>query len=386
MIWRREMKKTLLRTTLRIAVLFVIVPMLLATPQFALSITHPSPVLQKIQEPVDMLIFVSPQYASDAEIATSISSYISAIKDDLGWNARTIFLKKENNDFRKIDQIIEAYYEIYKIKACMMVGEDTDTALGGDYDYMEKPSTIPWSTTGGEDKYEVSEQGVVCKPYAMDICISLLYPTHNLDYQTKKTHIIFAFEKFSTQRNISCSKEVMIFESSDINTYSKDLYHQLEAYGNVYYSEDPTDEEIGISLSGSYAMYYVHGHSNPSGTMINADGNGWFSADMVDELDTPFFGADGCYVSGWWSDQSDTDTLNPSIDCLWYGSTIFTSKHVQTMVLGLLSQNGLSYPVSFIENALPELLEGKTLAESMIGDVYLSGDVVFGDPTFHYTI
>ena len=97
------MKKTLLRTTLGIAVLFVIVPMLLATPQFALSITHPSPILQKIQEPVDMLIFVSPQYASDAEIATAISSYVSAIKDDLGWNARTISLKKENNDFRKIE-------------------------------------------------------------------------------------------------------------------------------------------------------------------------------------------------------------------------------------------------------------------------------------------
>ena len=56
------------------------------------------------------------------------------------------------------------------------------------------------------------------------------------------------------------------------------------------------------------------------------------------------------------------------------------------MVLGLLSQNGFSYPVSFIENALPELLEGKTLAESMIGDISLGDNVVFGDPTFHYTI
>jgi len=380
------MKKTLSRITIVIAVLFTIVPMLLATPQFALSTTHPLSILQKIQDPLDMLIFVSPQYASDAEIATVISSYISSIKDDLNWNTKTIYLKKENNDFRKIDKIIETYYEIYRIKACMMVGEDIDTALGGNYEYMGKPSTIPWSTTGGEDNYEVSKQGVICKPYTMDICISLLYPTHDLDYQTKKSHVIFAFEKFSSKRNISCSKDVMVFESSDINTYSKDLYHHLEAYGNLYYCEDPTSEEIRMSLSGTYAMYYVHGHSNPSGTMLNADGNVWFSADKVDELDTPFFGADGCYVSGWWSDQSDADSLNPSIDWFWYGSTIFTSKHIQAMVLGLLSQNGLSYPVSFIENALPELLEGKTLAESMIGDVYLSGDVVFGDPTFHYTI
>ena len=129
-------------------------------------------------------------------------------------------------------------------------------------------------------------------------------------------------------------------------------------------------------------MYLVHGHSNPAGTDIN----GWFSANNIDQLDTPFFGADGCYVNGWWSDQHDNNVLDSSVNGIWYGSKIFTSKHVKVMSLGLLSQNGFSYSVSFIENALPDLLEGKTLAESMMGDTSLGNTIIIGDPTFHFVL
>ena len=55
------------------------------------------------------------------------------------------------------------------------------------------------------------------------------------------------------------------------------------------------------------------------------------------------------------------------------------------MILGLLSQNGYSYSISFIENALPELIQGKTLAESVIGDFYLGDFIIVGDPTFHFS-
>ena len=42
--------------------------------------------------------------------------------------------------------------------------------------------------------------------------------------------------------------------------------------------------------------------------------------------------------------------------------------------------------VSFIENAVPGLIDGKTLAESMIGHIYVGDNVlVYGDLTFHYT-
>jgi hypothetical protein len=56
------------------------------------------------------------------------------------------------------------------------------------------------------------------------------------------------------------------------------------------------------------------------------------------------------------------------------------------MALGLLSQNGCSTPVSFLENAMPELLSGKTLAESLLGDTTLGDTLIIGDPSFHYTL
>ena len=369
---------------LGIIVIFLGIYTLAASPQLTGFSKHSSLISSHIEEDPDMLIFVSPQYADDTEIKAAIITYTTAVKDDIFWNTKIISLKQEQNDCRKIDQIIEKYYELYKIKACIMVGEDIDTALGGDSGYMKKPSTVPWSTIDGEDTYEISEQGIVCQPYKMEICISLIYPTNDLDFQTKKSQIIDAFNKFSSQRYIALDKEILVFESSDINTNSKDTYKGISDYGNVYYSEDPTEIDIKKSLTASYPMYLVHGHSNPSGTDIIAGEGGWFSADIVDQLDTPFFGADGCYVGGWWSDQPDTNKLNPSIACTWYGSKIFTSKNVKVMVLGLLSQNGFSYPVSFIENAIPDLLDGKTVAESMIGDTYLGDTVIIGDPTFHY--
>ena len=44
----------------------------------------------------------------------------------------------------------------------------------------------------------------------------------------------------------------------------------------------------------------------------------------------------------------------------------------------------MTYPVSFIENSLPEILNGKTVAESVIGETSLGDTIIIGDPTFHY--
>ncbi len=104
-------------------------------------------------------------------------------------------------------------------------------------------------------------------------------------------------------------------------------------------------------------------------------------------LETPLFAADGCYVNGWWSDHAKTTSVSPSNDQLWYGSKIFTSQTINVMVLGLLSQTGYPYPVSFVENALPSLLHGATLADAIIGHTYIGDNVIiYGDPTFHFTV
>jgi len=84
-----------------------------------------------ISDNLEMLVFISPQYAEDYEISTAIKSYLNAVKTDISWNTKIISLTKEQNDYKEIDFIIEKHYENYNIKACIMVGEDIDTALGG---------------------------------------------------------------------------------------------------------------------------------------------------------------------------------------------------------------------------------------------------------------
>lgn len=381
------MKKRAIPIALALFAIFLFLGICTLSANTEFSAINSSPTIYKnITNNPDMLVFISPQYADDKQINSAIETYSNALKADINWETRIIKLRREQNDYRKIDLIIEENYGNYKIKACIMVGEDIDTALGGSNSYMKKPSTIPWETIGGEDAYEISNNGIVCKPYKIDICISLLYPTSDLDFITKKTQIIDSFNKFSNERNYHFNKEIHVFESSEINENSKHIYNGLESIGNLHYKQDPTNIEIMESLDSDCSMYFVHGHSNPSGTDLSTGTYGWFSADLIDQLKAPLFGADGCYVGGWWSDEPDTDTLTPSISSTWYGSKIFTSENVKVMVLGLLSQNGLSIPVSFIENSLTDLSEGKTLAESMIGNTFLGDTIIVGDPTFHYDI
>ena len=375
----------MLRIIFGIVITIITVPIFLATPQFALSYNDSKISNENTHESLDMLIFLSPQYRLDDEIISKIKSYTTIVKDHLGWNSKIIPISEKINHFRLIDEIIESYYEKYRIKSCLMVGEDIDTALAGDCNYMEKPSTVPWFTVGGEDEYEISEQGIICKPYKLSICISLLYPPNNLDYRTKKSYILSVFDKFISDRDIVFSGDVLVFESSDINFYSKDIYHGLDSLVELSYVENANSEKIKNSFSESFSMYYVHGHSNPCGSQLDVNNSGWFSASMVDELDSPFFGADGCYVGGWWSYDSDNNVLDMCVSSNWYGSSIFTSEHVRVMVLGMLSQSGFSFPVSFIENSVPGLLEGLTLADSMIDRCFLGDIVIYGDPSFCFS-
>ena len=155
------------------------------------------------------------------------------------------------------------------------------------------------------------------------------------------------------------------------------IYGLIVGVGNV--SANGSFINISFTAKSKSGVSQLHLYN------VGVCDGGWFSAALVDELKTPFFGADGCYVGGWWSNHIDNNKIDHSIDSLWYGSRIFTSKYVQVMVLGLLSQNGFSYPVSFVENAIPNLAEGKTLAESIIGDICIGDNIIIGDPTFHFT-
>jgi hypothetical protein len=361
---------------------------LLLASQLPFFSTHATKTLSQDttnEAPPDLLVFLSPQYGHDTDIITAIRSYIQAVYLDLGWRTQLILIQDTQNEYHTIDTIIETTYACHPLKACLMVGEDLSTPLGGDTDYLEQPSIIPWATIGGTSSYTLTAQGVLCTPTVIDICISLLYPTHDLPYAQKKAMLITAFQKFTSQRHLIHQDTVCVLESSSINTNTRTLYESINTPGTLLYREDPTDEQITAALQQDSTAFLVHGHSTPAGTDVNSQKNtGWFTADDLDTLHTAFFGADGCYVGGWWSNQSDNDILDQSIDADWYGSKIFTSPTLQTMALGMLSQTGFTHPVSFLENIFPKLLQGTPLADAMVGASSIGDFIIVGDPTVHF--
>lgn len=358
-----------------------------------LSLVYTTAIVRGTNEDIDMLIFISPQYSDDQQILNAINNYINAIKDDIDWKSKVLKIEPGINDYKKIDQVIESYYNSNSLKACIMVGEDIDTALSGDIDFQEIPSTVPWYTTGLENGYTISEAGVHGLPYEIKICISLIYPTSDLDYTVKASQIISAFNKFANNRDIYFKGDVLAFLDSGLasshNGECREIYQNIGNYCNLYYKEDPTQKEVVRSLLDSYSMYFIYGHSCPSYTELHPMDIVNFYASYLDYLDVPFFGASGCYVGGWWSNELDNNALDPSItreDSPHYSSRIFTSTKLQVMVLGKLYQTEYNpYTVSFITNVIPDLVSGMTLADAMIGKIF-NGDcqTVIGDPTFDF--
>ena len=383
------------QTILAIGIVILLVVMSIIPPSQALNVKNSS-------ESFDMLIFLSPQYGNNLWINKAINRYIDAVKNDIDWNTKIIFISPENNDFRKIDQIIESYYENHTIKACIMVGEDINIAKNADWDYVESPSTTPWETVGGESRYYFDENNDChsgsAGNYTFEICISLIRPTSKFNYYRKSWQIVKVFNKFSKNRKITFTSDILVFtDSENPNHYRshREVCENLSKFGDLYYKEDPPNFEVIKSLLGTYSIYYVNGHSNPSLTDVTNDEytktKGNFYARYLDFLKTPFFMAGGCYVDGWWSNYQNNNRLDDSIRKPWYGAKIFTSQYIKAMVLGFPGQTagspGDPYN-NFIINALPDLIIGKTLAESITGKIYhYDGDqTVYGDPTFHFTI
>jgi hypothetical protein len=220
--------------------------------------------------------------------------------------------------------------------------------------------------------YNLSDDLVVSSLYEIKICISLIYPTFDKKYEEKKNQIISVFNKFSQNKNIKYDNKTVIFESSNINKKSKATYQLLADYADLNYIQDPIENLIKESYKESYLMYIVHGHSSPAGTYVNSNNTFIFEAINLKSINAQIFAADGCYTNGW---QLNDDSN--------YKNQLFNSNNLQVMFLGLLTQNSKYFHTNFIENTMPEILEGLTVAEAMIGDFSLGDVVLYGDPTFH---
>ena len=55
------------------------------------------------------------------------------------------------------------------------------------------------------------------------------------------------------------------------------------------------------------------------------------------------------------------------------------------MILGLLSQQGSQNSTNIIESTIPMVIEGKNVAESFNGNIFLDNIIIIGDPTFHFS-
>ncbi len=368
----------------------------------------------KVAEKLDMLIFISPQYAADTQIQQAINEYIDAVKNDVGWDTKTINITPEINDFIKIDKIIEDYYgkSGARLKGCVMVGEDIDTAVKAEAWGQEAPSIIPWATNDDYTMIRVPEEMVITDDIdktsetlkgwkvvgglkRVDVAISLLYPPHNLDYQTRAQLISSVFEKFSENRNKIYPKKTVIFVDPAIwKELPQTLLDLLDGHSETYHKEPPIQEEIEGTLNGEYMLYVVEGHGRPDEVETSPPPNrSDFYAKYLSSLNTPLFLAGGCYTEGWWTnDYSCSDywcngQLDYSINENWFGAKIFTNPYLRVEVLSDPFQGGAESPQrNFIGMAISDLMQNKTLAESLKGDLLWNIDstIIYGDLTFHY--
>lgn len=325
----------------------------------------------------DLLIILSPAYTHDPEIIHQISKYAQTIYIDINWTSRLITLLPNQNTYPIIDNIIEHIHQTNQIKACLLIGDDLDLPIAGTYQHMEKPSIKPYATLGGNTSYHTQSGHIISTPYKTEIFISLLIPNPSDDHATKKQQIITTLESFITKRNTDKLKTTTVLESSALHTNPTTTLNLTGIGEQTTVYLDPTLQDIKTTVNQQHSLVYIHGHSDPSKTLLNHQKDTWFTVNHLKTLHTPVFLADGCYVNGQYTTSKNQTT--PS-----YSSILCENPEIQMMILGIISQTQHNH-TTHIHHILSTLSQGTTIAESFLGHT-TNGDIIFyGDPTFHFT-
>lgn len=331
---------------------------------------------------IDMAIFISPQYKDDVGILDAVYTYIDAVYNDIGWNVGIIGIEHSENDYITISEIIEENNDFHPLKACMMVGEDIDIAIsqtrGGVYPAMV-PCTTPWYLVGGEDTYTLdSSNHVVDEGVHINIPTSIVYPSYNDQYLTKKQQIISVFNKFSTNRNFDYGNDILYMEN-----YQFDNCRQYQTYppkfGVVTCAITPSEEELEHLITTPNKLFCINAHGSPHdvnlvNSFFNADEHAYF-------VNAPFIAFASCYSHGWYTNGEVTTKSLPPYDIHphgWFGHSIFGNSHLRIMTTGSTTGHVL---LKLDE----KLAAGYTIAEAQKGTLVSTGwNVLYGDPTFHY--
>ncbi len=358
-----------------------VILLILSTATATTPLLLPSKSAPQHQETIEFLLLLSPQYKDDSDIHTVIQTYTEAVTSDLGWTTQLHPVSSRQNTYPALDELIETYHKTYHTHTCLFIGEDLALPTGGSTTTMQKPSIIPYATIGGTQAYETTNQGIISTSYTLDICIALLMPAAEHSYRDKKAQLINTLHRFSTQREHLLHHESLIMEGSELASYTEGLYQTLLPITESSYIQDPTTKQRAFLFSEPYDIVCLHGHSNPSTTQLNAEQNVLFSARELSSLQAPLVTIDGCYVNGWWNDDTTS-----SYDQTTYATQIFDASEQQVVLLGLLSQPATDSATNIVSSLVPALHKGNTLSNALRSHHFIGDFVVIGDPTFHYCL
>ena len=213
-----------------------------------------------------------------------------------------------------------------------------------------------------------------------------MFPDRYLSYSVKSKQITDVFNKFSGNRSKIYPKNFLAFlDQSMINniTYYSDDYKSFSKYGSLSLKGHPSLKDISNSFQKKYSIYAVGGHGEPSNAYLGDKTDTIFTlfpADNVNSVNSPFLTISGCNVGGWYIKPSSWIEKN-------FETKIFTNNNLRVMVLGAPHQVCADRTGNdFFSQALPALMQGKSLAEAYSGKNVCEPDdaLIYGDPTFHF--
>ena len=341
-------------------------------------------------QPIDMAVFISPQYKDDGEILSAIQTYADAVKADIGWNITTVKVDGAQNKYDAIDAVIKDMYWNNPLKACLMVGED----MAGDDDVFHNSSgmkcgqaIVPWCTLSEIHFSPACDRKVVLSIIRVDVPISLLYPNSGDSYRTKKTELVSAFIKFSENRDKVYTNNVLAFcdDSESIDVLDK-LEDKLPIMGNTNITVNPTQSGVDDSMLENYKFFGAFGHGSPY-TVAVTPSESYFNVPRAEIVKTPMLMVHGCSTECWQT-SINNDCLYQKSSSNRFGHSIFDNPNLRIVVAGfpVMNYSDIYSPgFGFVINAMGKMALGLTVAESMKGMwSYGSNDTLFGDPTFHY--
>ena len=335
------------------------------------------------EDALDMAIFISPQYKDDADILDAIYTYTDAVYADIGWNIGVICVDQEQNQYDLIKLLIDELHANNPIKTELFVGED----IGQKWEYhvqLNKRRPGCWGT--GEY-------------FAEDTPVAFLMPNADDDDLSKQEQIIYAFNKFSVNRNEQYANNVHAFIDTLWNPgiYNAEVIEgEIPKIGNLLLFENADRDVIDEIIYNQCKMFIAGGHANPSRVVVaRAPKNTLYRAVDVANTNTQVLVVGGCYVNGWLiPDNIDKDTYYPPTKYKnpvgWFGHTIFESDSIQTIVAGFpigiyAETTGNRFDMGFVCTGMDDLADGKTIAEAIGGKHNACHrNTIYGDPTFHY--